>query len=163
MQLRRSIEQNGSQVEIYKLRIQSKSFFSPCDTIFSSMSLEYIDYIKARHKIAPYTSRLFSRMLIEADKRMEKHKKFVKRIEDAKTMSIQNFNELPKNATIREEYIKCGKKSCELEHGPYYYAYWKEIVVDDGNEKPVSKVRLRKKYVGTYLPENEANLGTSKL
>ena len=78
---------------------------------------------------------------------------YVKRIEDAKAISIQKFSELPKNVTIREEYVKCGKKSCELEHGPYYYAYWKEKVVGGDNEKPVSILKLRKKYIGSYLPE----------
>ena len=33
---------------------------------------------------------------------------------------------------------------CEIEHGPYYYAYWKD---------PESK-RLKKKYIGDYLPGN---------
>jgi hypothetical protein len=32
---------------------------------------------------------------------------------------------IPENATIRKEYVKCGKEMCELKHGPYYYAYWK--------------------------------------
>ena len=22
--------------------------------------------------------------------------------------------------------MKCGKEMCEIEHGPYYYAYWKD-------------------------------------
>jgi hypothetical protein len=30
---------------------------------------------------------------------------------------------IPENATIRKEYIKCGKEICQLKHGPYYYAY----------------------------------------
>ena len=42
--------------------------------------------------------------------------------------SIQRFNALPRNATIRKEYVKCGKNDCEISHGPYYYAYWKEKV-----------------------------------
>jgi hypothetical protein len=41
---------------------------------------------------------------------------------------LKTYDEIPKNATIREEYIK--------ENGPYLYAYWKE------NKK------LRKKYIG---------------
>ena len=43
---------------------------------------------------------------------------------------------IPKNATIRQEYVKCGKFECEKIHGPYYYAYWKE------------KGKLKKKYIG---------------
>jgi hypothetical protein len=45
---------------------------------------------------------------------------------------------IPENATIRKEYIKCGKEMCEQNHGPYYYAYWKD---------PESK-KLKKKYIG---------------
>jgi hypothetical protein len=50
---------------------------------------------------------------------------------------------IPENATIRKEYIKCGKEMCELKHGPYYYAYWKD---------PESK-KLKKKYIGDPIPK----------
>ena len=46
------------------------------------------------------------------------------------------------------EYVKCGKETCEEVHGPYYYAYWKD---------PAAK-KLKKKYIGTYMPENRAKL-----
>ncbi len=50
---------------------------------------------------------------------------------------------MPKNATIREEFIKCGKDICNLcPHGPYYYAYWKDKTKDD------NKSKLRKRYLG---------------
>ena len=52
---------------------------------------------------------------------------------------------IPENATIRKEYIKCGKEICELKHGPYYYAYWKD---------PESK-KLKKKYIGDRMPKNK--------
>jgi hypothetical protein len=52
---------------------------------------------------------------------------------------------IPKNATIRKEYIKCGKEMCELKHGPYYYAYWKD---------PESK-KLKKKYIGDHMPKDK--------
>lgn len=46
-------------------------------------------------------------------------------------------NRIPDTASLREEFIKCGKISCfTCPHGPYYYAYWK----DNG--------KLRKKYLG---------------
>jgi hypothetical protein len=50
---------------------------------------------------------------------------------------------IPNNATIRKEYVKCRKETCEEKHGPYYYAYWKD---------PESK-KLRKKYIGTHMPK----------
>jgi hypothetical protein len=51
---------------------------------------------------------------------------------------------LPKNATYRQEYVRCGKATCAPcqrgpGHGPYWYAYWRE-----GGQ-------LRKRYVGKTL------------
>ena len=92
------------------------------------MPLKYIDYVKAYKRIAPFALRIIARTLVEVDKRMEHQKRFIKRMEDAKTSSIQRFETLPKNMTIRKEYVKCGKNSCEMPHGLYYYAYWKERV-----------------------------------
>jgi hypothetical protein len=57
---------------------------------------------------------------------------------------------IPKNATIRKEYVKCKKSNCCYErHGPYYYAYWKD---------PTSK-KLRKKYIGRHFERD--NLSAS--
>jgi hypothetical protein len=44
--------------------------------------------------------------------------------------------EIPPNATIRQEYVKCGDPDCQNQHGPYLYAYWKE------------DKKLNKRYVG---------------
>jgi hypothetical protein len=118
------------------------------------MAFKYIDYIKARKKLAPYTSRLLARTLSEADKRIEKHSKFIKRLESAKMSSIQNLKDLPKNATVRKEYVKCRKNGCELSHGPYYYGYWKEKVGSNDDTAAVTW-KLKKKYIGSYLPQNE--------
>jgi hypothetical protein len=54
---------------------------------------------------------------------------------------------IPRNATIRKEFVKCKKPNCyHRKHGPYYYAYWKD---------PQTK-RLKKKYIGRhYVPDNE--------
>jgi hypothetical protein len=54
---------------------------------------------------------------------------------------------VPKNATIREEFVECKKPNCHRHlHGPYYYAYWKD---------PESK-RLKKRYIGRhYCTEDE--------
>jgi hypothetical protein len=54
---------------------------------------------------------------------------------------------IPKNATIRKEYVNCKKPDCyHKKHGPYYYAYWKD---------PETK-KLKKKYIGRYYyPPNE--------
>ena len=118
------------------------------------MPFKYIDYVKAHKKIAPLASRIIARALVEADRRLEHHKKIIKRIKDAEASSIQRFNALPTNATIRKEYVKCGKNDCEISHGPYYYAYWKErISRNDTQSATVWKVK--KKYIGSYLPQRE--------
>ncbi|MDQ6864233.1 MAG: hypothetical protein M3044_10450 [Thermoproteota archaeon] len=56
-------------------------------------------------------------------------------------MSKDNKYEIPENATIRQEHVRCGNLDCQQLHGPYLYAYWK-----DGK-------RLRKKYIGKTLDE----------
>lgn len=76
-------------------------------------------------------------------------------MKDAEESSIQRFKGLPGNATIRREYVKCGKDSCEMSHGPYYYAYWKERISSDNPSATVWK--LKKKYIGSYLPEGQRN------
>ena len=53
---------------------------------------------------------------------------------------------LPKTASYRHEYVRCGKAPCTrcgagLGHGPYWYAYWRA----DG--------RLHKRYLGKTLPQ----------
>jgi hypothetical protein len=96
--------------------------------------------------------------MVEADRRMEHHRKFVKRMENARTSSLQRFNNLPENATIRKEYVTCGKYDCQMSHGPYYYAYWKERISSCDNQF-VTVCKLKKKYIGTYLPET----GKSKI
>jgi hypothetical protein len=49
--------------------------------------------------------------------------------------------EIPLNATIRQEYVKCGDPDCQASHGPYLYAYWKE------------DKKLNKRYVGKSLDD----------
>jgi hypothetical protein len=49
-----------------------------------------------------------------------------------------NRKSLPSNVIMTEEFVKCGKESCnKCRHGPYYYGYWR-----DKNGK------LKKKYIG---------------
>jgi hypothetical protein len=49
--------------------------------------------------------------------------------------------EIPLNATIRQEYVKCGDPDCQTSHGPYLYAYWKQ------------DKKLKKRYVGKNLED----------
>jgi hypothetical protein len=68
--------------------------------------------------------------------------------EESKRLACQTRSEsISKSATIRKEYVKCKKPNCyRRQHGPYYYAYWKD---------PETK-RIKKKYIGThYYPIHE--------
>src|SRR5215472_8430021 len=51
------------------------------------------------------------------------------------------MTEIPLNATIRQEYVKCGNPDCQNLHSPYFYAYWK-------HDK-----KLNKRYVGKNLED----------
>jgi hypothetical protein len=51
------------------------------------------------------------------------------------------MSEIPLNATIRQEYVKCGNPDCTNSHGPYLYAYWKQ------------DKKLKKRYVDKNLEE----------
>jgi hypothetical protein len=66
------------------------------------------------------------------------------KIEAEQLTSANNGRNLPSNATVRKEYVRCGKIYCTSKHGPYYYAYWKD---DSG--------KLKKKYIGKYHPPLE--------
>jgi hypothetical protein len=55
-------------------------------------------------------------------------------------MTVNTF-EIPLNATIRQEYVKCGNPDCQKSHGPYFYAYWKQ------------DKKLKKRYVGKNLED----------
>lgn len=77
----------------------------------------------------------------EIEKLYEKINLINKKFEESKSSVLLGHNSIPSNATIREEFIKCGKEICDMcPHGPYYYAYWKD--------KVNGKSKLRKKYLG---------------
>jgi hypothetical protein len=70
-------------------------------------------------------------------------------VEMNSNMKIANRNSktIPQHATIRKEYVKCGKDLClGCEHGPYYYAYWR----DETNDR-----KLKKKYIGRNNPREK--------
>ena len=84
------------------------------------------------------------KVLANTNKAIEKSTKFINKIRSRQLACADRAKSIPENATIRKEYIKCGKKICQQEHGPYYYAYWKD---------PESK-KLKKKYIGHQMPRN---------
>jgi hypothetical protein len=87
------------------------------------------------------------KLLENANKTTEKATKFLNKIKSRQLAYANRSKSIPKNATVRKEYIKCGKEICELKHGPYYYAYWKD---------PESK-KLKKKYIGDHMPKKEGS------
>jgi hypothetical protein len=68
-------------------------------------------------------------------------KNFQKKVDSRKASCWSRSRSIPENETIRKEYVKCKKPNCRRkQHGPYYYAYWK-----DSKTK-----KLRKKYIGRH-------------
>jgi hypothetical protein len=84
-------------------------------------------------------------VLANANKAIEKSTKFLNKMKSKQLACAIRAESIPKNATIRKEYIKCGKEICAQKHGPYYYAYWKGPVVK----------KLKKKYIGIYIPTED--------
>ena len=87
----------------------------------------------------------FQKVLANANKTIEKSTKFINKIKSRQLACVDRAKSIPENATIRKEYVKCGKQICQQNHGPYYYAYWK-----DSESK-----KLKKKYIGVHMPKNE--------
>jgi hypothetical protein len=112
-------------------------------TVFNKMTdfLDFINYEKRLNKMSweelkAEGNRLIARVRVLDNK------------DRSKKLACQSRSKLiPKNATIRKEYVKCEKPNCyHKKHGPYYYAYWKD---------PITK-KLKKKYIGrNYIPDNE--------
>jgi hypothetical protein len=86
--------------------------------------------------------------LMEEGNKLIAHAKALDNKEKSIRLACQSRAKLiPKNATIRMEFVKCEKPNCyRQQHGPYYYAYWKD---------PDTK-RLKKKYIGkNHFPMDE--------
>lgn len=76
-------------------------------------------------------------------KEIEETKSSIEQFENQINEPLQRYDSVPKNANIREEFIECGRENCnDCPHGPYYYAYWRDI----------STKKLMKKYIGSFDP-----------
>jgi hypothetical protein len=83
----------------------------------------------------------------DASNTIGKSRNFFGRLNKLKETSARNYESVPQNATIREEYVKCGNYLCRrCKHGPYYYAYWRD------------KGKRYKKYLGKYDPRDKKSL-----
>lgn len=121
-------------------------------TIFRLLQYDYFDDNNKNYKYYPD--------LIYIERILDKSNKIVRRSIFATAelltdhdlnfqTSEKNFKGISSKATIREEYIKCGKPYCKTKHGPYYYAYWR-------NHNRKNK-KLYKKYIGKVDPRQSNN------
>ena len=92
-----------------------------------------------------HKSSSLQKLLAKANKTTERATAFINRIRSRQLACVSRVKSIPENATIRKEYIKCGKEMCQYKHGPYYYAYWK-----DSESK-----KLKKKYIGDHMPKKK--------
>ena len=86
--------------------------------------------------------------LLEEGNRLIAHAQALDNKEKSIKLACQSRSKsVPRNATIRKEFVKCRKPNCYRgRHGPYHYAYWKD---------PETK-RLKKRYIGSnYYPNDE--------
>jgi hypothetical protein len=60
------------------------------------------------------------KLLAKANKTTERPTKFINKIKSRQLACANRAKSIPENATIRKEYIKCGKQMCELRHGPCF-------------------------------------------
>jgi len=89
--------------------------------------------------------RPFWKVLRDARKTAETAENFIKKHELIESACANRAKSIPKNATIRKEYVNCKKPNCYRDriHGPYYYAYWRE------------GKKIKKKYIGQYRYEGQ--------
>lgn len=67
------------------------------------------------------------KMLEKAGSIIKQGEKLVVEMNTKREIANRNSKTIPKNATIRKEYVKCGKEFfLRCKHGPYYYAYWRD-------------------------------------
>ena len=93
----------------------------------------------------------------DQDALFRKMEKISRRLARKSETSVRNFASVPPKATIRLEYVRCGKRKCSkcfqvsrsdygkpyFYHGPYFCAYWR----DENNQG-----KLKKKYIGEWNP-----------
>ena len=107
----------------------------PFNLDFKSLGIRGL-YAKWFRPVSP------DKLMKKADKLIAHVQKFNSKYQSRRLAYQSRSKSIPKNATIRKEYVKCKKPNCYPDrHGPFYYAYWK----DPANKK------LRKKYIGRYF------------
>lgn len=88
------------------------------------------------------------KMYSRAGSIIKQSEKLLIKMNSKRQVANGNSKVIPKNATIRKDYVKCGKEFClRCEHGPYYYAYWRD---ESG--------KLNKKYIGRNDPRERTGI-----
>jgi hypothetical protein len=127
----------------------SSSLFDRLASLYKDMGWKpSIDWDKPLFFSRGRCTKSLHKVLEDANKTLEKSTKFINKIKSRELDCSIRAKSIPENATIRKEYVKCGKEICEEKHGPYYYAYWKDPEVK----------KLKKKYIGTHMPESKGEL-----
>ncbi len=132
--LQESLEiQRAKMLESIRL---GRILFKDDPKVLRKIQYRELDMIILENAYARLRNRFINPMLAWAERVRAKNEAYIKRV-----------SSIPRNATIRKEYIRCKKTSCsgDHKHGPYYYAYWKD---------PTTK-RLKKKYIGTRYERTE--------
>ena len=111
--------------------------------------LTYFDALLYKYRSIGYVPSLFRKRRTTAFEKLNENTNksinFINRIKSMQLACESRAKLIPENATIRKEYVKCGKETCEELHGPYYYAYWKD---------PESK-KFKKKYIDDSMPKKD--------
>jgi hypothetical protein len=120
------------------------------DQLSSSYENIRLNPLLHRHKRKTLSGRrsMLQRALVSANKTIEKTERVINKIKSRDLSCINRAKSIPKNATIRQEYVNCGKVFCIMPHGPYFYAYWKD---------PQTK-KLKKKYIGIKMPDEQTKV-----
>jgi phage anti-repressor protein len=117
------------------------------------MTDKFFELIGYRNRFSKWFKPMsLERLIKEANRLLAKAEKLTKQdnariqIRDSRRLACQSRSKLiTKNATIRKEFVKCKKPNChQRQHGPYYYAYWKDHETN----------RLKKRYIGSHYYPN---------
>jgi hypothetical protein len=95
----------------------------------------------------------FWKLMKRVNKSITRGKKFTYKYESAVLNCSTRAKSVPKNATIRKEYVGCKKSNCCYDrHGPFHYAYWKDPVT----------IQLKKKYIGRHFERDNKSANTEQ-
>ena len=94
----------------------SSSYFNEIASFYKEKSRKQLfDWDKP---LFGHKSSSLQKLLANANKTTERAIKFINKIRSRQLACANRAKSIPENATIRKEYIKCGKQICEQKHGP---------------------------------------------